>query len=60
MVPAWDPDPGQPLSNMIVRPDPRSDAANAAVKVHPPTLAEPTGPVFDPRYSAANRAWLRR
>ena len=57
---AWDPATGQPLSAMIVWQDRRADELCGALAEHKDTVAERTGLVLDPYFSAPKLAWLRR
>ncbi|MFJ4225722.1 FGGY family carbohydrate kinase [Microbacterium sp. NPDC089695] len=57
---AWDPDTGRPLSNMIVWQDRRSESICAELSDHAESIAERTGLVLDPYFSAPKQAWLRR
>jgi glycerol kinase len=57
---AWDPDTGQPLSTMIVWQDRRADELCTALAEHKDAVAERTGLVLDPYFSAPKLAWLRR
>ena len=56
----WDPDTGQPLSNMIVWQDRRAESICAELAAHKDTFAQRTGLVLDPYFSAPKLAWLRR
>jgi glycerol kinase len=57
---AWDPATGQPLSTMIVWQDRRADELCNALAEHKGAVAERTGLVLDPYFSAPKLAWLRR
>src|SRR6185503_6650113 len=57
---AWDPATGRPLSTMIVWQDRRADELCTALAEHKDAVAERTGLVLDPYFSAPKLAWLRR
>ena len=57
---AWDPATGAPLSEMIVWQDRRSESICAELDAHRDALAERTGLVLDPYFSAPKQAWIRR
>ncbi|MET0898573.1 MAG: FGGY family carbohydrate kinase [Mycobacterium sp.] len=57
---AWDPDSGRPLSPAIVWQDRRAENICATMSEHRDLLAERTGLVLDPYFSAPKMAWLRR
>jgi len=57
---AWDPDTGRPLSNMIVWQDRRAESICTELAEHEDTVAQRTGLVLDPYFSAPKMAWLRR
>lgn len=57
---AWDPDSGRPLSPAIVWQDRRAEALCATLEQHRELLAQRTGLVLDPYFSAPKMAWLRR
>ncbi|MCU1636643.1 MAG: carbohydrate kinase [Cryobacterium sp.] len=57
---AWDPATGEPLSNMIVWQDRRSESICAELAEHKQDIAERSGLVLDPYFSAPKQAWLRR
>ena len=57
---AWEPDSGRPLSPAIVWQDRRAEALCAELEVHRELLAQRTGLVLDPYFSAPKMAWLRR
>lgn len=57
---AWDPATGEPLSDLIVWQDRRADDLCAALAEHRDTVAQRTGLVLDPYFSAPKLAWLRR
>ncbi|HEY0812581.1 MAG TPA: FGGY family carbohydrate kinase [Pseudonocardia sp.] len=57
---AWAPDTGRPLSNMIVWQDRRAEGICAEPAEHKGTLAQRSGLVLDPYFSAPKMAWLRR
>jgi glycerol kinase len=56
---AWDPRTGQPLSPAIVWQDRRASALCSGIAEHGDTVAERTGLVLDPYFSAPKMAWLR-
>jgi glycerol kinase len=56
---AWDPRSGAPLSRAIVWQDRRSEGICAALAGHAGYIAERTGLVLDPYFSAPKMAWLR-
>lgn len=57
---AWDPETGAPLSNMIGWQDRRAASLCADLVAHKQLLAQRTGLVLDPYFSAPKQAWLRR
>lgn len=57
---AWDPDTGAPLSQMIVWQDRRAEAICRELSAYRERIAEKTGLVLDPYFSAPKQAWLRR
>ncbi|SDL35577.1 FGGY family carbohydrate kinase [Microbacterium azadirachtae] len=57
---AWDPDTGRPLSNMIVWQDRRAESICTDLHEHASEIAQRTGLVLDPYFSAPKQAWLRR
>ncbi|MGV9595158.1 FGGY family carbohydrate kinase [Streptosporangium sandarakinum] len=57
---AWDPATGEPLSPAIVWQDRRSEGLCAELAEHADRIAEVTGLVLDPYFSAPKMAWLRR
>lgn len=57
---AWDPDTGQPLSNMIVWQDRRAEPICDDLAEHKKVIEQRTGLVLDPYFSAPKQAWLRR
>ncbi|WP_028921764.1 FGGY family carbohydrate kinase [Pseudonocardia acaciae] len=57
---AWDPATGEPLSPAIVWQDRRSEAVCAELSAHAERIAQRTGLVLDPYFSAPKMAWLRR
>lgn len=57
---AWDPSTGQPLSNLIVWQDRRSEGLCAELAEFGDQIAETTGLVLDPYFSAPKMAWLRQ
>ncbi len=56
---AWDPNSGAPLSPAIVWQDRRAEPLCAARSEHAAWVAERTGLVLDPYFSAPKMAWLR-
>ncbi|KJL24275.1 Glycerol kinase [Microbacterium azadirachtae] len=57
---AWDPDTGRPLSDMIVWQDRRAESICTDLHEHASDIAQRTGLVLDPYFSAPKQAWLRR
>ncbi|MCV7177980.1 FGGY family carbohydrate kinase [Mycolicibacterium sphagni] len=57
---AWDPETGRPLTQAIVWQDRRAGEVCDALSEHAEQLAECTGLVLDPYFSAPKMAWLRR
>ncbi len=57
---AWDPVTGQPLSDLVVWQDRRAESVTAELDAQRSLLAERTGLVLDPYFSAPKQAWLRR
>nr|WP_240940072.1 FGGY family carbohydrate kinase [Planosporangium flavigriseum] len=57
---AWDPRTGQPLSPAIVWQDRRAEPLCAELSTHRDSVAQKTGLVLDPYFSAPKMAWLRR
>lgn len=57
---AWDPDTGQPLSQLVVWQDSRAEEVCAPLAGQADLVAERTGLVLDPYFSAPKLAWLRR
>lgn len=57
---AWDPASGQPLSNMMVWQDRRSEDLCGELVAFTEQIAETTGLVLDPYFSAPKMSWLRR
>lgn len=57
---AWDPDSGEPLSAAIVWQDRRAESVCAELAGQADRIAERTGLVLDPYFSAPKMAWLRR
>ncbi|MFJ4295622.1 FGGY family carbohydrate kinase [Curtobacterium sp. NPDC089689] len=57
---AWDPESGNPLSPMIVWQDRRSESICAELRPHAERIAQKTGLVLDPYFSAPKQAWIRR
>jgi glycerol kinase len=56
----WDPDTGAPLSNLIVWQDRRAEEQCHEVEGSAELIAQRTGLVLDPYFSAPKQAWLRR
>jgi len=56
----WDPATGQPLTNALVWQDRRAEGLCAALGDHREMVAQRTGLVLDPYFSAPKMAWLRR
>jgi glycerol kinase len=59
-VMAWDRDSGRPLTPAIVWQDRRAESICADLAAHTDFIAERTGLVLDPYFSAPKMAWLRR
>lgn len=57
---AWDPDTGKPLSPMIVWQDSRAQSVCDPLQEHADKVAQRTGLVLDPYFTAPKLAWLRR
>ncbi|MFI7277032.1 FGGY family carbohydrate kinase [Streptomyces sp. NPDC049879] len=57
---AWDPDTGRPLTQALVWQDRRAESVCAGLAEHAASVAERTGLVLDPYFSAPKMAWLRR
>ncbi|PVE13206.1 FGGY family carbohydrate kinase [Streptomyces scopuliridis] len=57
---AWDPATGTPLSPAIVWQDRRAESICTELAEHSAAIAERTGLVLDPYFSAPKMAWLRR
>lgn len=57
---AWDPDTGEALSNMIVWQDRRAESVCAGLSEQADWIAQRTGLVLDPYFSAPKQAWLRQ
>ena len=57
---AWDPATGAPLTTAIVWQDNRAESVCADLVDHSATVAEATGLVLDPYFSAPKMAWIRR
>jgi glycerol kinase len=57
---AWDPDSGRPLTNMIVWQDRRAESVCRTLAESARTIADKTGLVLDPYFSAAKQAWIRQ
>ncbi|MER7207465.1 FGGY family carbohydrate kinase [Streptosporangium sp. NPDC000239] len=56
---AWDPTTGEPLSTAIVWQDRRSEEICVRLREHADRVAQATGLVLDPYFSAPKMAWLR-
>ena len=56
----WDPETGAPLSDMIVWQDRRAEEQCDELDPHRERIAQKTGLVLDPYFSAPKQAWLRR
>ncbi|MGN6218856.1 MAG: FGGY family carbohydrate kinase [Microbacterium sp.] len=56
---AWDPDTGNPLSNMIVWQDRRAEGICTGLREHADYISDKTGLVLDPYFSAPKQAWIR-
>ncbi|NEW70784.1 FGGY family carbohydrate kinase [Streptomyces rhizosphaericus] len=57
---AWDPRTGAPLSQAIVWQDRRAESVCRELAAHAARIAQRTGLVLDPYFSAPKMAWLRR
>lgn len=57
---AWDPSTGEPLSTAIVWQDSRSQEICDRLDAHRELIAERTGLVLDPYFSAPKMSWIRR
>jgi glycerol kinase len=57
---AWDPATGRPLTKAIVWQDRRAEEICAPLSAHRDLVAERTGLVLDPYFSAPKLAWVRR
>ncbi|ALX66041.1 FGGY-family carbohydrate kinase [Microbacterium sp. XT11] len=57
---AWDPETGDPLSNMIVWQDRRAESICDELRDRADDIAARTGLVLDPYFSAPKQAWVRR
>ncbi|MDN4609513.1 FGGY family carbohydrate kinase [Arthrobacter burdickii] len=57
---AWDPETGEPLSNMIVWQDRRAESICAELREEADDITQRTGLVLDPYFSAPKQAWIRR
>lgn len=57
---AWDPVTGEPRSPLIVWQDSRAESVCAPLVEHAPLIAERTGLVLDPYFTAPKLTWLRR
>jgi glycerol kinase len=57
---AWDPATGAPLTTAIVWQDNRAESVCADLAEHRDRVAELTGLVLDPYFSAPKMAWVRR
>lgn len=56
---AWDPDTGAPLSNIIVWQDRRAESICKPLRDHANAIADRTGLILDPYFSAPKQAWIR-
>ncbi len=56
---AWDPQTGRPLSKMVVWQDRRAETVTARLAQHRELVANRTGLVMDPYFSAPKQAWIR-
>ena len=56
---AWDPETGEPLSQLVVWQDSRAESETARLAPSASMIAERTGLVLDPYFSAPKLAWLR-
>ncbi len=56
----WDPDTGAPLSDMLVWQDRRAKEQCLELQEHSDRIAQKTGLVLDPYFSAPKQSWLRR
>lgn len=57
---AWDPDSGDPLTPIVVWQDRRADGLCQELGGQAQLVAERTGLVLDPYFSAPKQAWIRR
>ncbi|MFI7035754.1 FGGY family carbohydrate kinase [Microbispora rosea] len=57
---AWDPASGEPLTTALVWQDRRAEEVCAGLTGHAERIAELTGLVLDPYFSAPKMAWIRR
>ncbi|WP_457101910.1 FGGY family carbohydrate kinase [Microbacterium sp. P5_E9] len=57
---AWDPATGAPLTQMIVWQDRRAESVCRELAEHRDEIADRTGLVLDPYFSAPKQAWIRR
>ena len=57
---AWDPATGRPLSAVVVWQDSRAESVCTPLADHAAMVAERTGLVLDPYFTAPKLAWLRR
>jgi glycerol kinase len=57
---AWDPATGAPLSPLVVWQDSRAESVCTPLAEHAPMVAERTGLVLDPYFTAPKLTWLRR
>jgi glycerol kinase len=57
---AWDRASGRPLSPVIVWQDRRAETITRPLAAHAAELAQRTGLVLDPYFSAPKQAWIRR
>jgi glycerol kinase len=57
---AWDPETGEPLTTALVWQDSRAESVCAELADHAQRIAQDTGLVLDPYFSAPKMAWIRR
>lgn len=57
---AWDPETGRPLTDLVVWQDRRAESVTRDLAASADLLAERTGLVLDPYFSAPKQAWIRR
>ncbi len=56
---AWDPDTGEPLTEMVVWQDRRAESVCTRLNAAKERVAHKTGLVLDPYFSAPKQAWIR-